>query len=44
MSVGQGVGTLAFALYGFVVLRDVLRLRRARRDSSQRLPIVRGAP
>jgi hypothetical protein len=34
MSVGQGLGTLAFALFGYVVLRDLLRVRRARRDSA----------
>jgi hypothetical protein len=33
MSVGQALGTLAFALYGYVVIADVLRLRRARRTS-----------
>lgn len=31
MSVGQGLGTLAFALYGYVVLADLLRKRRAGR-------------
>jgi len=31
MSVGQGLGTLAFALYGYAVIADVLRIRRARR-------------
>lgn len=34
MSVGQGLGTIAFALYGYVVVRDLLRTRRARRDSA----------
>jgi peptidoglycan/LPS O-acetylase OafA/YrhL len=33
MSVGQGLGTLAFGLYLWAVLIDVLRLRRARRES-----------
>jgi hypothetical protein len=31
MSVGQALGTLAFALYGYVVIADVWRGRRARR-------------
>lgn len=35
MTVGQAVGTSAFALYLFVVIRDVRRDRRARRDSMQ---------
>jgi hypothetical protein len=34
MSVGQGLGTLAFALYGYVVIADVWRVRRARRASA----------
>jgi hypothetical protein len=33
MSLGQALGTLAFALYGYVVIADVLRVRRARRAS-----------
>ena len=37
MTVGQAVGTTAFALYLFVVIRDVRRDRRARRDSMQNL-------
>jgi hypothetical protein len=37
MTVGQAVGTLAFALYLFVVIRDVRRDRRARRDSMQNI-------
>jgi hypothetical protein len=44
MSVGQALGTLAFALYGFVVLRDVMRGRRASRDSAQRLAAERSDP
>ena len=32
MSVGQGIGTLAFALYGYVVIADLRRARRARRE------------
>jgi hypothetical protein len=37
MTVGQAVGTLAFALYLFVVIRDVRRDRRSRRDSMQNI-------
>jgi hypothetical protein len=33
MSVGQAIGTTAFAMYIFVVLRDIRRDRQARRDS-----------
>ena len=33
MTVGQGLGTLAFAIYGFVVIRDIRRSMRAKRDS-----------
>ena len=35
MSVGQAIGTTAFALYIFVVIRDIRRDRQARRDSLQ---------
>ncbi len=31
MTVGQALGTLAFALYGYVVIVDLLRIRKARR-------------
>ena len=33
MTVGQGLGTLAFGLYVFVVIRDIRRAMRAKRDS-----------
>lgn len=33
MSVGQFLGTVAFGLYGFVIVQDLRRVRRARRDS-----------
>lgn len=33
MTVGQGLGTLAFGIYGFVVIRDIRRSMRAKRDS-----------
>ena len=31
MTVGQGLGTLAFALYGYVIVADLRAIRRARR-------------
>jgi len=34
MSVGQGLGTLAFALYGYVVIADLRRARRRARQAS----------
>ena len=33
MSVGQAIGTSAFAIYVYVVVRDIRRHRRAKRDS-----------
>lgn len=33
MSVGQGLGTLAFALYGWVVFLDLRRIRRLAREA-----------
>ena len=33
MTVGQALGTLAFGIYGFVVIRDIRRSMRAKRDS-----------
>jgi hypothetical protein len=38
MSVGQGIGTLAFGLYGFAILIDMRRTRRRRRESLQNMP------
>jgi hypothetical protein len=35
MTVGQVIGTTAFVIYLFVVVRDIRRDRRARRDSLQ---------
>ncbi|HET9624310.1 MAG TPA: hypothetical protein VFP84_23220 [Kofleriaceae bacterium] len=32
MTVGQGIGSLAFAIYLFIVVRDVRRAWRARRS------------
>jgi hypothetical protein len=34
MTVGQGLGTVAFGLYGYVVIADLRRIRRARRAST----------
>lgn len=39
MSLGQLLGTLAFALYLLVVLRDLLRWRRVPATSPQRLDV-----
>ncbi|MBP8806979.1 MAG: hypothetical protein KBG48_21225 [Kofleriaceae bacterium] len=33
MSVGQGIGTLAFGLYGWVVFADLRRIRRLAREA-----------
>ncbi|HEY6039274.1 MAG TPA: hypothetical protein VIV58_33560 [Kofleriaceae bacterium] len=33
MSVGQALGTAAFAAYGYVVVRDILRIRREKRNA-----------
>jgi hypothetical protein len=35
MSVGQGLGTLAFLMYVIAVWKDLVRVRRARRDSQE---------
>ncbi len=35
MSVGQLLGTIAFALYGIVLVRDLRQGRHARRESDQ---------
>jgi MFS family permease len=32
MTVGQALGTAAFGAYGYVVVMDILKLRRAKRD------------
>lgn len=40
MSVGQLIGTIAFALYGAVILRDLRQGRRARRASAQTIEPV----
>jgi len=40
MSLGQLLGTIAFALYGLAVYKDLMRIRRERRDSSQSIPVI----
>lgn len=35
MTVGQAIGTTAFSIYLFVVVRDLRRSRKASRDSAQ---------
>ena len=44
MSVGQGIGSLAFGLYLFVVIRDVHAAWRARRAPPAASSEVRDAP
>ena len=44
MSVGQGIGCLAFGLYLFVVIRDVRNAWRARRSSVPGSPELRDPP
>ena len=44
MSVGQGIGCLAFGLYLFVVIRDVRNAWRARRSASPESPELRDPP
>ena len=47
MSVGQGIGCLAFGLYLFVVIRDLREFRRERRERGRRdslSPEPRDAP
>lgn len=47
MTVGQALGTLAFGLYGFVIVQDLRRGRRERRDartSQQRISTDEPAP
>lgn len=39
MSLGQLLGTIAFAMYGLAVYKDLRRIRRERRESSQQIPI-----
>ena len=41
MTVGQGLGTAAFAIFGLIVLKDLTRSRRARRESLQNGDVAR---
>ncbi len=41
MTVGQGLGTAAFGIFGVIVFRDLTRTRRARRDSMGEIPASR---
>ncbi len=40
MSLGQVFGTLAFSMYGVAVYKDLRRIQREERESSQPVPIV----
>ena len=44
MSVGQGIGCLAFGLYLFVVIRDLRSGSRARRSTAPESPEPRDTP
>jgi len=44
MSLGQLLGTIAFALYGVVILKDLRRVRRERRDSERTDPVPVAQP
>jgi hypothetical protein len=35
MSIGQAIGTLAFAMYGLAVYKDLRRIRRERREDAK---------
>jgi hypothetical protein len=37
MTIGQGIGTAAFAIFGVIVFKDLTRSRRERRDSLQNI-------
>ena len=37
MTIGQGLGTAAFGIFGFIVFKDLTRTRRAKRDSLQQI-------
>jgi len=44
MTLGQALGTLAFGLYGYVIVQDLRLLRRdkrTRRDSLTGIPVIR---
>lgn len=39
MSLGQLLGTIAFAMYGLAIYKDLRRIQRERRESSQHIPV-----
>ena len=39
MTLGQGIGTTAFAIFGIIVLKDLTRVRRARRESLENIAL-----
>jgi hypothetical protein len=41
MTIGQAIGTAAFAIFGIIVFKDLTRSRRAKRDSLQNLAASR---
>jgi hypothetical protein len=43
MTIGQALGTAAFAIFGFIVFKDLTRTRRARRDSLQNIGSARAS-
>ena len=47
MTVGQGLGTLAFGIYGYVIVQDLFVSRRegrAKRESLTAIPVNRDVP
>jgi hypothetical protein len=44
MSLGQVLGTVAFALYGLAIWKDLRRIRRVRRESLTNIPVQPAAP
>ena len=44
MTVGQGIGTAAFAIFGWVVFKDLTRVRRQKRDSLQSIALSKEDP
>ncbi|HEY5945468.1 MAG TPA: hypothetical protein VIV40_08250 [Kofleriaceae bacterium] len=43
MTIGQVIGTAAFAIYGWIVYRDLVR-QRVERRSSERIEVGESAP
>jgi hypothetical protein len=44
MTVGQAIGTTAFAIFGWIVFKDLTRLRRAKRESLQSIARTKDEP